>query len=53
MYHYDIITMHTYKGAGAYAGCEYCTIKGEYATELNKMVYLKYRSFLPQDDLLC
>ena len=38
-------------GAGAYAGCAYCTIKGEYAKELNKMVYLKHRSFLPHDDL--
>ena len=37
---------------GTYAGCAYSTIKGEYATKLNKMVYLKHRSFLPQDDLL-
>lgn len=39
-------------GAGAYAGCAYCTTKGEYAKELNKMVYLKHRSFLPHDYLL-
>lgn len=43
---------YVYVGAGAYAGCAYCTIKGEYAKELNKMVYLNHRSFLPKDDLL-
>ena len=40
-------------GAGAYAGCVYCTTKGEYCKELSKMVYLKHRCFLPcEDDLL-
>lgn len=39
-------------GAGAYAGCAYCTNVGEYSSTLGKMVYLKHRSFLPEDDEL-
>lgn len=39
-------------GAGAYAGCVYCRIKGEYSTSLQKMVYLGHRRFLNADDPL-
>lgn len=39
-------------GAGAYSGCSYCCIRGEYSKALNKMVYLDHRSFLPVDDSL-
>ena len=39
-------------GAGAYAGCAYCCIRGEYSKELQKMVYLDHRSFLPSIDCL-
>ena len=42
----------TLTGAGAYAGCSYCCIKGEYSTILNKMIYLDHRSFLPAIDKL-
>lgn len=39
-------------GSGAYAGCAYCTQTGEYSENLDKMVYLDHRRFLPQNDLL-
>jgi hypothetical protein len=39
-------------GAGAYAGCAYCCIQGEYSKELQKMIYLDHRSFLPSIDHL-
>ena len=39
-------------GAGSYAGCCYCTVKGEYCSNLSKMVYLNHRSFLPSSDPL-
>lgn len=39
-------------GAGAYAGCAYCCIRGQYSKELQKMVYLDHRSFLPSIDQL-
>ena len=39
-------------GAGAYAGCSYCCLKGEYSTILSKMIYLDHRSFLPAIDKL-
>ena len=39
-------------GAGAYAGCAYCCIQGQYSKELQKMVYLDHRSFLPSIDRL-
>lgn len=39
-------------GAGAYAGCSYCCVKGYYCHDLNKMVYLDHRSFLPTIDTL-
>lgn len=39
-------------GAGAYAGCTYCCIEGEYSKALTKMVYLNHRSFLPVIDTL-
>ena len=41
-----------YIGAGAYAGCAYCCIQGQYSKELQKMVYLDHRSFLPGIDCL-
>ena len=41
-----------YIGAGAYAGCAYCCMKGEYSKNLQKMVYLDHRSFLPHIDCL-
>ena len=44
--------MHTYTGAGAYAGCAYCCQRGEYCKALDKMVYLKHRRFLPPRDPL-
>lgn len=34
-------------GVGAYAGCTYCTMLGEYSSTLGKMVYFKHQSFLP------
>ena len=40
-------------GAGAYSGCTYCCVKGEYAPALQKMVYLNHRAFLPEIDMLC
>ena len=39
-------------GAGAYAGCTYCSTIGEYSKALSKMVYLNHRSFLPDVDVL-
>ena len=33
-------------GDGAYAGCVYCKIKGEYSKTFKKMVYLGHRWFL-------
>lgn len=42
----------SYVGAGAYAGCAYCCVQGEYSQSLQKMVYLQHRSFLPSVDLL-
>ena len=39
-------------GAGAYAGCAYCCLQGEYSKVLKKMVYLEHRSFLPSIDSL-
>ena len=39
-------------GAGAYAGCAYCCIRGEYSKVLQKMVYLQHRAFLPAIDHL-
>ena len=39
-------------GAGAYAGCTYGCIEGEYLKALTKMVYLNHRSFLPFIDAL-
>ena len=42
----------THSGAGAYSGCCYCTIKGEYSKSLSKVVYLDHRRFLPLDDTL-
>ena len=43
---------HVFSGAGAYAGCTYCSISGEYSKILTKMVYLSHRSFLPSVDHL-
>jgi hypothetical protein len=43
---------HNYTGAGAYAGCAYCCVQGEYSQSLQKMVYLQHRSFLPRVDRL-
>lgn len=40
-------------GAGAYSGCTYCYVRGEYAPALQKMVYLNHRAFLPEIDKLC
>ena len=37
-------------GAGAYAGCAYCTHVGVYSKTLKKMVYPGNRRFLPQND---
>ena len=39
-------------GAGAYSGCSYCCIQGEYSNILQKIVYLEHRSFLPNVDHL-
>ena len=39
-------------GAGVYAGCSYCCVKGYYCHDLKKMVYLDHRSFLPSIDTL-
>ena len=44
--------IHYYTGAGAYAGCSYCCVKGEYCHPLDKMVYLQHRAFLPSIDAL-
>ena len=41
-----------YAGAGAYAGCCYCCVKGEYSHCLTKMVYLGHRRYLLEGDLL-
>lgn len=38
-------------GAGAYAGCAYCTHVGTYSNILQKMVYPGNRRFLPLDDV--
>ena len=46
------IILYCYIGAGAYSGCAYCCIKGQYSKELQKMVYLDHRSFLPSIDCL-
>lgn len=40
-------------GAGAYAGCAYCTHVGTYSNILQKMVYPGNRRFLPLDDVQC
>jgi len=37
-------------GAGAYAGCAYCTHVGLYSKILQKMVYPGNRRFMPQND---
>ena len=47
-----LILLYMRAGAGAYAGCAYCCIQGQYSKELNKMVYLDHRSFLPSIDQL-
>ena len=39
-------------GAGAYAGCAYCTHKGEYSKAFQKMIYPGNRLFLNVDDNL-
>lgn len=44
----EYIFLHA--GAGAYAGCTYCTHKGEYSKILQKMIYPGNRCFLQQDD---
>ena len=44
---YDVST-----GAGAYSGCTYCCIRGEYSNTLNKIVYLEHRAFLSNIDTL-
>ncbi len=41
-----------YIGAGAYAGCAYCTHLGEYSKPLTKMVYPGNRCFLSMGDPL-
>ena len=48
----DLLLHIIITGAGAYAGCAYCTMLGEYSSTLGKMVYLKHRSFLPASDEL-
>ena len=39
-------------GAGAYAGCCYCCVEGEYCHCLSMMVYLGHRQFLSPSDPL-
>ena len=39
-------------GAGAYAGCAYCTMTGEYSNVLDKMIYPDHRRFLSPGDVL-
>ena len=46
MLHAIIITFLE-TGAGSYSGCCYCQVQGEYCRNLDKMVYLNHRSFLP------
>ena len=41
-----------YAGAGAYAGCTYCTHIGEHSKTLQKIIYPGNRSFLNKDDNL-
>ena len=43
---------HAHVGAGAYSGCAYCTQSGDYSKNLDKMIYLGHRRFLPQNDML-
>ena len=43
---------HVSVGAGAYSGCAYCCVRGEYSKVLDKMVYLDHRRFLPTIDAL-
>ena len=45
-----LIHFGVYAGAGAYAGCVYCTHIGQYSTVLQKMVYPGNRKFLPVSD---
>lgn len=50
---YWCVHVFTFKlGAGAYAGCTYCCIKGEYSKNLQKIIYLDHRFFLPRIDSL-
>ena len=42
----DVTLIFCLLGAGAYAGCVYCKLKGEYSKTLRKMVYLGHRRFL-------
>ena len=42
----------SFTGAGAYAGCVYCTSLGEYSNARTKMVYLDHRRFLAAGDPL-
>ena len=39
-------------GSGAYSGCTYCCVRGEYSNNLQKIVYLDHRAFLPSIDVL-
>ena len=39
-------------GSGGYSGCAYCCTTGEYSQQLQKIVYLDHRAFLPEVDLL-
>ena len=41
-----------FAGAGAYAGCAYCTHLGEYSNSLKKMIYPGNRCFLHPSDSL-
>ena len=43
---------HAHVGAGAYSGCAYCTQIGEHSKNLDKVIYLNHRRFLPEKDLL-
>ena len=45
-----VLCLFIHVGAGAYAGCTYCTHLGTYSKILQKMVYPGNRRFLPQDN---
>lgn len=51
-FHTIVWHVFTLAGAGAHAGCAYCTQIGEYAKCLQKVIYPGNRCYLPKNDIL-